>query len=224
MEKLPIDPVSDPPEPPEPPADGGQVDVAPLSNRLGRLAAVVGGVVLIAIGLNSVFGAGTEDPPPAATNQPVLGISPAEMPRGALAGELAPQFRLTMFDGSTFDLAQHVATDGRPIILNLWASWCFPCRTEMPEFDEVARTRPDVQFIGIAVEDNLAPAREFAEEIQVSYPLGFDGTGEISESFPHIGLPTTYLIAGDGTVARQVQGQVTGGLLEALIDFDFGTE
>lgn len=212
------DPTSPEPEPAITPSDA-----APLSNRLGRLAAVVAGVVLIAIGLNAALGGGADDAPSTETNDPVLGISPAEMPRGALAGEPAPPFRVITFDGATFDLAEHVATDGRPVVLNFWASWCFPCRTEMPEFDEVARTRPDVQFIGIAVEDNLEPARDFAAEIQVSYPLAFDETGEISEAYPHIGLPTTYFIAPDGTVARQVQGQINGALLAALIDFDFGT-
>lgn len=220
MENSPTNHESDLPAPPA----TGDPGAVPLSNRFGLLAVIVVGVVLIATGLNAIFGGSADEAPPVDANEPVLGVSPAEMPRGALAGEPAPQFRLTMFDGSTFDLAEHITTDGRPIVLNFWASWCFPCRVEMPEFDEVARARPDVQFVGIAVEDNLAPALEFAEEVQVSYPLGFDETGEISGAYPHIGLPTTYLIAGDGSVARQVQGQITGALLEALIDFDFGTE
>ncbi len=213
---------STPPDPSELVDPDGPPDVAPLSRRIGRLAIIVAGAVVVALGLNAVL-LGPEEPaaePPADSAE--LGISPAEMPRGALAGEPAPTIRLVMFDGATFDLAEHVAKDGRPIVLNFWASWCFPCRTEMPEFDDVARAHPEVQFLGIAVEDAVGPAREFAEEIQVSYPLGIDESGAISQAYPHVGLPTTYLINGNGTVARQVQGQLNGRLLEAMIEFDFG--
>lgn len=195
------------------PDTSAQSDVGPLRNRLGRLAilfaiVIVGGLIAI-----NVVGGDSD----------VVGIpDPADLPRGALAGEAAPPFSLVMFDGTSFDLAAHVAGDGRPIVLNFWASWCFPCRTEMPEFDEVAIEHPDVLFLGVAIEDTEAPAREFAEEVQVSYPLGIDGDGTISAAYPHIGLPTTYLIDGDGTVRRQIQGQVTKALLEAIVEFDFG--
>ena len=201
----------------DPTIDGDPV--APLTNRLGRLAVIVAGVVLIAIGFNAVL---SKDVDPEEADAGTLGIKPAELPRGALAGEPAPLFALDMFAGDRFDLAAHVSEDERPIVLNFWASWCFPCRTEMPEFDEVAKANPDVQFIGIAIEDSLDPAIEFAEEIQVSYPLGFDTTGEIGDAYPHVGLPTTFFLNGDGTVARQFQGQVNGEMLQALIDFDFG--
>ncbi|MDH3500079.1 MAG: TlpA family protein disulfide reductase [Acidimicrobiia bacterium] len=205
------------------PASGDDTAPAPLPNRIGRLAVIVAGVVLVALGVNAVLST-TDDPvgESGSSETNAIGISPADMPRGALAGEPAPPISLEMFDGQRFDLAGHVASDGRPIVLNFWASWCFPCRTEMPEFDEVAKSRPDVQFIGIAIEDSLGPALEFANEIQVSYPLGIDDSGDIAAAYPHIGLPTTYFINADGTVARQIQGQVTGELLQALVDFDFG--
>jgi thiol-disulfide isomerase/thioredoxin len=200
---------------------------APLTNRIGRLAVLVAAVVLIALGLNAVLGDGDPASPANGAADDVgadtgLGISPAELPRGALAREQAPAIDVEMFDGSRFNLADHIADDGRPIVLNLWASWCLPCRTEMPEFDEVALARPDVAFVGIAVEDSPGPAMDFADEVGVSYPLGIDQDNEVADAFPYLGLPATYLINADGTVARQFQGQINKALLTALVEFDFG--
>ena len=203
---------------------------APLTRRVGRLAVLVAAVVLVALGINAVIGGDAEDPADgtsAAADAPAadtgLGISPAELPRGALAGEPAPAIDVEMFDGNRFSLDDHIADDGRPIVLNLWASWCLPCRTEMPEFDEVALEHPDVAFIGIAVEDSRAPAIQFADEVGVSYPLGIDENNQVADAYPYLGLPATYLIHGDGTVARQFQGQINKNLLTALVEFDFGS-
>ncbi len=76
----------------------------------------------------------------------------------------------------------------------------------------------------MAIDDSFGPAQQFAEEIQVVYPLGIDDQGTVAAAFPWIGLPTTYLIDADGRVTHQIQGQITGAALQAFIDFDFGTE
>lgn len=94
-------------------------------------------------------------------------------------GGPAPDFTLTLFDGTDFRLSRHLSDDGRPVVLNFWASWCAPCREEMPAFDTVARRRPEVLFVGVAVRDTEAEARSFAAEIGVAYPLGIDADGKI---------------------------------------------
>ena len=175
------------------------------------------GLVLAGLAINLAL---SDDGPPAESASTDIDV--ADFPLGALAGEPAPDLSFPIFDGSTFELAEHIATDGRPIVLNLWASWCFPCRTEMPEFSKLADENPDVAFVGVAVQDSRGPAEEFADEIGVSYPLGIDESGDVVASYPFVGLPTTYLIGADGAVARQIQGQVTGPVLQAFIDHDFG--
>ena len=133
-------------------------------------------------------------------------------------GGPAPDFTLTLFDGTDFTLSRHLSGDGRPVVMNFWASWCVPCREEMPTFDEVSRRRPDVLVLGVAVRDTEHEARAFASEVGVGYPLGIDTDGEIVELYPILGLPTTWFISANGRIATIRAGQLDQDELERLID------
>lgn len=124
-------------------------------------------------------------------------------------GEPAPPFVLETFDGSEIALADHPET----VVLNFWASWCVPCRTEMPEFDRFAAAHPEVTVIGVAVEDTEEAARAFAAEVGVGYPLGLDDA--IGDLYPRVGLPTTYVIR-DGLIVAKADGALTLTALEEL--------
>lgn len=140
---------------------------------------------------------------------------------GRLAAEPggpAPDFTLTLFDGTRFTLSDHLSDDGRPVVMNFWASWCVPCREEMPNFDSVAQRRPDVFILGVAVQDTDDEARAFAAEVGVGYPLGYDDGGKILELYPILGLPTTWFIDVDGNIATIRAGQLNQDQLEDLID------
>lgn len=149
-------------------------------------------------------------------------IDVASFPVGALAGEPAPEISVQLFDGAEFVLSRHLSVDGRPVVLNLWASWCTPCRREIPEFSHIADSNPEVAFVGVAVEDARGPAEAFAAEVKASYPLGIDEALTVKNGYPFIGLPVTYLIGADGAVVRQIQGQLNAATLQAFIDYDFG--
>lgn len=133
------------------------------------------------------------------------------------AQETVPDFRFEVFDGTEFSLAEHFAEDGRPVVLNFWASWCPPCRAEMPDFDVIAQAHPEIMFIGVAVDDVESSARAFAAEIGVSYLLGFDPTGKAHLTLPFVALPTTWIIDGDGVIVYKVQGIMTADLLEQTL-------
>lgn len=133
-------------------------------------------------------------------------------------GLTAPDFTLALFDGATFTLSSHLAEDGRPVVLNFWASWCLPCRHEMPAFDAVAHERPGIFMLGVAVKDTEPAARAFAGEVGVSYALGHDSDGTILEKYPTLGLPATWFITDDGTVAEQWFGQLDESLLGEMIE------
>lgn len=146
-------------------------------------------------------------------------ISPDTSERlAAEPGGPAPDFSLTLFDGTNFSLSRHLASDGRPVVMNFWASWCVPCREEMPIFDGVARSRPDILILGVAVQDTDDEARAFAAEVGVGYPLGFDAGGTILELYPILGLPTTWFITADGRIATIRAGQLDQDELERIID------
>ena len=99
----------------------------------------------------------------------------------AEVGGPAPDFTVSLIGGGKFSLSDQLAADDTPIVLNLWASWCIPCRTETPEISAFAEEHPDVKVIGVAVEDTEDGAIEFAEEFMPSYQLGI---GDIRATAP----------------------------------------
>ena len=85
---------------------------------------------------------------------------------------LAPELQVVLFDGTAFDLAEHLSRDGRPVVLHLWSSSCPACLADMPSLDEAARRHPEVLFVGIAVGDDQAAAESAAAESAAAYGLG----------------------------------------------------
>ena len=133
----------------------------------------------------------------------------------AAVGDKAPDFTVELLDGGSFALDDHLTDDGRLLVLNLWASWCLPCRTEIPEISEFASTHPDVAVLGVAVEDARTDSEVFAGEMSPSYPLAF-GSKEFREAYPTVGLPATFIIEPDGTVSNIVNGLVDQEALEEM--------
>ena len=100
-------------------------------------------------------------------------------------------------------------------MLNLWASWCIPCRTETPEISAFAVAHPEVKVIGVAVEDTEAGATQFAKEFMPAYDLGM-GDAVFEAAYPRFGLPVTYVIDDAGTVIEIFNGIVDQETLEDL--------
>lgn len=122
--------------------------------------------------------------------------------------EIAPIFAVESTEGG-FSLSDHLASDGRPVFLNLWASWCFPCREEMPAIDTSAADHPEVKFIGVSVQDSTQDAIAFGEEISVTYELGFDEDDAVNDAYNPLGLPASYIISADGIILEKIFGKVT---------------
>ncbi len=141
---------------------------------------------------------------------------------GPSSDEIAPSFAVETFDGTTFNLDDHLVDDGRPVFLNLWASWCFPCRKEMPAIDAAAANHPEVQFIGVAVSDTEPDALKFVEEIGVSYLLAFDADGSVDDGYAPLGLPASYIISSEGVIVERIFGEVTEESLAEKFEQHFG--
>ncbi len=176
-------------------------------------------VVVVVVTVVAVLVSGDEEQPDltVVAGGTLATLPPLTAPDVPDEGEVAADIAVDLYDGSRFVLSEHLAIDGRPVFLNLWASWCVPCRNEMPAIDAAADRYPGVYFLGIAVEDDPQAAEAFAEELGVDYPLGFDETDKVSVAYPHFGLPATFLIAGDGTVADRVFGEVTEDQIDSLL-------
>ena len=136
--------------------------------------------------------------------------------------ELAPHFAVETADGGTFSLDEHITNDGRPIFLNLWASWCFPCRAEMPAIDAASQTHRDIAFVGVSVKDTRPEAIAFAEEIEVGYTIGFDDDNRVDDEYRPLGLPASYIISSDGVILERIFGEVTEESLAEKFAKHFG--
>lgn len=148
----------------------------------------------------------------------VAGLGVAWLLRGgdaavAAEGHAAPDFTVQLIEGGTFTLSE---ARGRPVVINFWASWCPPCRAEIPDISVYASAHPEVEVIGVAVRDVDDDSRAFATEIDASYPLAF-GTTAVEDAYPTIGLPVTYVIDEAGTVTDVVNGIVDEEILGELV-------
>ena len=157
---------------------------------------------------------------------------PSTPPKPDLVGDLglgiqngtpAPDFEVALIGGGSFRLADHLADDGRPVVLNLWASWCRPCRAEMPAIDAAATAHPEVLFVGVAVEDDPEAAQAFAAEVGVGYPLAIDDADRVGRRYPSPGLPATFLISSDGEIVRTLFGELDDETIAQVLAESFGS-
>lgn len=115
------------------------------------------------------------------------------------------------------------AANGTPLVVNVWASWCDPCRRETPMLADAAREHPDVQFVGIDVLDTRSGARRFLAEHGVPYPNLFDASGAVMNDLGGIGPPLTAFYAPDGTQLELVRGELSASdLRRALAEISPG--
>lgn len=146
--------------------------------------------------------------------QPVMEVSPAQ--RGAPV-ELGG----TTLDGATLDLAD---LRGRVVVVNVWGSWCAPCRTEAPVLAKLSRSYADrgVAFVGVNVKDNRAAALAFERTYGLTYPSIEDRDGRavlaLSRHVPASAVPVTLVLDGQGRVAARVLGAVREATLRALLE------
>ena len=106
-----------------------------------------------------------------------------------------------------------------PLVVNLWASWCVPCRSEAPLLTEAHRQLGDeVRFIGVATEDAQVDAEAFVAEFSMTFENYFDRNGEVKAWVGSVGLPTTFFVAPGGEVVSTVYGVIDERRLALEID------
>lgn len=115
-------------------------------------------------------------------------------------GRLAPDFEVTLLDGGRARLADYVGRN--VVILNFFATWCGPCRAEMPELQRYARAHASdgVVLLAIDAEEKHTVVQRFAADLKLTFPIGIDGTGDIGKSYDVSAYPTTVVIGADGRV------------------------
>jgi len=123
-------------------------------------------------------------------------------------GTAAIDFDLRSMDGSSVGLATF---RGKPLMMNFFASWCDPCREEMPLINEIAaRSGKDgYAVLGIAVEDSRAAIMQYAQEAKLVFPIGLDLNSTVKRAYRIFGPPATFFIDAQGTIRDVVIGPMT---------------
>lgn len=134
----------------------------------------------------------------------------------AMTGFLAPDFTLIALDGKPVQLS---ALRGNPVIINFWATWCGPCRAEMPELEQVWQAyQPDgLMLLGVDQAESPATVARFRQEVvNVSFPLLLDTSSQVSALYGVRALPTTFFIDAEG----RIQDIKVGGPMDKAMVID----
>jgi cytochrome c biogenesis protein CcmG/thiol:disulfide interchange protein DsbE len=117
------------------------------------------------------------------------------------------------------EFQQLLADSESPMVVNLWASWCIPCRSEAPLLAEAhGQLGDEVRFIGVATEDTQVDAEAFVTEFAMTFENYFDRTGEVKAWVGSLGLPTTFFVAPGGEIVSTVFGVIDERRLALEID------
>jgi cytochrome c biogenesis protein CcmG/thiol:disulfide interchange protein DsbE len=197
---LPSTPSSAPPEPPRP-------------SRRARL--VLGGVALAIIAVVAVvtiLAVRDGDDTPTTADA----TAPAPAAGAVRIGDAAPDFQLPALEGDgTVRLSDF---RGTPVVLNLWASYCHPCRAEFPLLRDADRAADgDYVVVGVDSQDIRGDAVDFARDERATWVNAFDPDGTVARSYGVRGLPYTFFIDADGTVQGLVLSELTADALDAQL-------
>lgn len=206
---------SEPVEPP-PPSHGARR----RSLLVGTVAAIM--AVAAATGAAMIAG-GLRDDQPSTLPEPEAEIrflpEDDESAQPLLAddrtGEVAPADPFPLLGG---DLASFADFEGTPVVVNFFASWCEPCKAELPDFAAVHRELgADVAFVGVNVRDGEDDARRLLEETGVGYTVARDPSGSLAEAFGVVNMPSTFLLDAEGRIASSHPGVLSADDLRSEI-------
>ncbi|HZD53642.1 MAG TPA: TlpA disulfide reductase family protein [Woeseiaceae bacterium] len=138
-----------------------------------------------------------------------LGLCAAASAADGLVGQPAPDFALKSAAGENLRLSEY---RGEVVMINFWATWCGPCRQEMPLLDDLYTRYERVGFrlLGVNIDDDSGKAMEMAEQLGVGFPVLFDADKSVSERYQVEAMPVTVLVGRGGTVRHVHYGYKPG--------------
>lgn len=145
-------------------------------------------------------------------------VSEAAQKESVSESVAAPDFTVFDEDGNEVRLSDYF---GKPIVLNFWASWCYYCKEEMPDFDDAYKKYNDVQFLMVNVTDGgsetLEAAQSYIEKEGYSFPVFYDTTLQAANTYGAYGLPMSFFIDREGNLVTYASGMMTAENLESAI-------
>ena len=141
------------------------------------------------------------------------------LPTSPLVGKKAPDFTLPTLDGTEISLSQF---HGQPVLINFWASWCVPCREEMPELVRAYEAHKSEGLIilglNLTYSDTLPNVQAFVSEFNMTFPVLLDKGGQVAERLYSLpGVPTSIFIHRNGTIERVQVGLMRGNQIDKYV-------
>lgn len=143
-----------------------------------------------------------------------LEAEPEEALPGLKTGTKAPDFSLQTLDGENVKLSDY---EGKKVVLNFWATWCKPCREEMPDLQTIySENNEEIVILAVNM-DAHNDVKGFTDSYAVTFPVLLDVEDKVSRIYQVISLPTTYFIDEKGDIAQKHLGQITYEQLEEVL-------
>ena len=138
------------------------------------------------------------------------------MPQGVNQGNQARDFTLEALDGTEVSLKDY---KGRVVLVNFWATWCPPCKAEIPDILSVYEDRKDDGFVvlGVNVEESLEQVEPFVDELRMTYPVLLDESGRLFKMYRGLGLPMSLIVDREGVIQVRHVGFLTADQLERYV-------
>jgi thiol-disulfide isomerase/thioredoxin len=137
--------------------------------------------------------------------------------KGDLLNKIAPDFTLETLNGEKVTLSE---LKGKKVFINFWASWCPPCRDEMPEIQTFSKQHPDIVILAVDLrntEKSDEAVKEYIAESSYTFPVLLDRKGDVSQSYKVLTLPTSYFVNTKGEVQYKFIGPLTVEKMEELV-------
>lgn len=149
------------------------------------------------------------------SRDPAIQTTQAGPPPNPREGFTAPDFTLDLLGGGEVTLSE---LQGRPVVLNVWTTWCGPCRDEMPAIERVYRSYKELGLIVVGLnltsQDSEQAVSAFVQELDLTFPIALDRDGSVGYRYQLLGLPTTFFIDSQGVIQSVIVG---GPMSETLI-------
>jgi len=163
-----------------------------------RLIGVVLVLVLVLVSVAIAAGSGKQRPAPQISR-------------------IAPDFNLKNIEGSTQGLKSIIAKN-KVTILNFWATWCPPCRAEIPEFIKFIKEHQgdQVALVAVNLQEDSKKVKDFAKKAGINFPILLDSDGKVAQTYQIYAIPTTFFIDSSGTIREKVEGALSLSQLESV--------
>ncbi len=184
------------------------------------LVVPISGFLLLGLqqAVNSSRGSAPQAPIPVTSLEGVIKLSPAAPTEISLAtDQAAPTFALVGLDDKTHRLQDY---QGKRLVLNFWATWCAPCRIEMPLLEATYKRLEKSSYIvvGVNFSEDKAKVRQYVDDLKITFPILLDPGSYVFQEYEIMGLPTTYFIDSKGTIRAKYVGLLTPESLQQYLD------